>query len=512
MDHNCSPYTSENNQDFLPWFSTATDQNLIDRDTLVLGSFTTQMDAGSFESYVPGLVPEDVIAVTQENSVVVDDPSSSLTVIDSIPVSTAFHAGGIPHPNTLFLSSDGVLFYVHDKTLLERCPKAFQGYLSSPVSEGRGGGRIIQLNAPSAELNVILHALYGTSAAAHSPDTTTLINAVDRMPAFSIPPDSIIRPSTELYGLLLAHAPLRPLDIYALAARYNLSSLASSASTHLLSYDLNTISDDMVKRMGAVYFKRLAVLHLERHRLLKQILLRPPHPHPPTDECGFKEQEKLMRTWALLSAYFVWDRQADLSPSRIRAALASLAEQLTCNLCNKVLEEKIKDAVVHNVLYLHMPYLYSGRSDLQTQRARELMGVFQLIKSIDTSFPMLLYLQFLMDMIMFLFYGRLRSLDTYLAMNNEAIDEPGRNVCDWHGRRAEPRSLEKEDSHEANFQSIIDFSTIVMELVKIAGPYSSIRYFFAHSKILDIFKASGEGSHTRHLGLDDKNKQVSARN
>ena len=91
-----------------------------------------------------------------------------------------------------------------------------------------------------------------------------------------------------------------------------------------------------------------------------------------------------------------------------------------------------------------MPYLYSGRSDLQTQRARELMGVFQLIKSIDTSFPMLLYLQFLMDMIMFLFYGRLRSLDTYLAMNNEAIDEPGRNVCDWHGRRAEPRSLEKE--------------------------------------------------------------------
>ena len=286
---------------------------------------------------------------------------------DTIPVSTAFHLDTIPTPNTLFISSDGVAFYVHDQSILKHCPDAFEQYLSAPLQHPRFREIPIYLDASSAEVNIILHALYGTSPAINSPDTTTLINSVDRMPTYGISPQTLIHPLAPLYGLLLAHAPLRPLEIYALAAHHNIASLAVSASTHLLAYDLTTMSDDMAQRMGAIYLKKILTLQIDRQKSLKQILLHPPHPHPPTDECGLKDQGKLTRTWALVSAYFVWDAQSglclhsfcrvinftallllltDLSSNRIRQAIESVAEHISCELCRQVLAKKIKDAVV----------------------------------------------------------------------------------------------------------------------------------------------------------------------
>ncbi|KAF8903300.1 hypothetical protein CPB84DRAFT_1814685 [Gymnopilus junonius] len=252
----------------------------------------------------------------------------SLQSYVQIPVSTAFHANAIPPPNTLFLSSDGVSFHVRNETILESSPRHLK-HISRQ--------QIIRLDAPSAELNIILHALYGTSAAAYSPDTNILVNAIDRMPTYGILPQSVIWPLTHLYYLLLSHAPICPLKIYALAAHHNISALAISASAHLLSYDLTTITDDMAERIGAIYLKKLLTLHIERNRSLKQILLRPPHPHPPTNECSFTNQDRLTRTWALVSAHFVWDVQPDIT---------DVPERLSCGICLEVLEDKIKDTVV----------------------------------------------------------------------------------------------------------------------------------------------------------------------
>lgn len=224
-----------------------------------------------------------------------------------ISISTAFHPNTTPAPNTLFSSSDGVIFYVNAQTIHDTCPTAFRQPLAAPLSDPKFRDQIIHLDIASHELNIILHTLYGTSPAAHSPDFKTLIAAVDRMPSYSIPPKTYVVPTSPLYTLLLSQAPLHPMDVYALAAHHNLHELAVSTSSHLLSYDVTTMSDDVAVRVGPIYLKKLMLLHAGRFSSLKAILLRPPHPHPPTRQCSFEDQRKLIRAWALTSAYFAWE-------------------------------------------------------------------------------------------------------------------------------------------------------------------------------------------------------------
>ncbi|CAA7263836.1 unnamed protein product [Cyclocybe aegerita] len=235
------------------------------------------------------------------------EPEDDSTVV---AVSTAFHPQAHPHlpPTDIILSaSDGVLFYAHSSTILTACPKAFSTYIGGNLNDPKFRDQLIQLDAPSQELNVILHMLYGTSCAAHSPSLETLINAVDRMPSYSMVPEEHIVPSSHLHNLLLSYAPLHPLELYTLAASHNLEPLAVKTSSHLLSYSLQTITDEQAERIGAVYLKKLMVLHFGRFTALKNILLQPPHPHPPTKECDFIQQRKLTRAWALVSAYLAWD-------------------------------------------------------------------------------------------------------------------------------------------------------------------------------------------------------------
>lgn len=231
-----------------------------------------------------------------------------------ISISTSFHPTTEPTPDTVFSSSDGVLFYVHSKTVLNACPAAFISILTDPLSHPKFRDGNILLDTPSAELNVIFHALYGTSPAANRPPFDTLIQAVDRMAAYSLPPKTLVRPSGNIHELLLYHAPLHPLEIYALAAHHKLHSLAVSVSSHLLSYDLSNLSDDMAERIGAIYLKKMMLLHMERFTALKAILLHAPHPHPPSKKCGFEDQRKLTRAWALVSAYLAWDARLGSLP------------------------------------------------------------------------------------------------------------------------------------------------------------------------------------------------------
>jgi len=144
----------------------------------------------------------------------------------------------------------------------------------------------------------------------------------------------------------LSHAPLRPLELYALAASHDLYDLAVSTSPHLLSFSLASLSDEKVEQMGAVYLKRLFFLHFGRADALKRILLPPPHPHPPTAWCDFAEQKKLTRAWALASAYLAWDARPDLSTSSMESALRPLEEHLSCDLCRTALKDRIKNLVV----------------------------------------------------------------------------------------------------------------------------------------------------------------------
>ena len=67
-----------------------------------------------------------------------------------------------------------------------------------------------------------------------------------------------------LYVTMLSIVPIKPLEVYALAAKYDLVNLAKRASSHLMSFELSSISDEMAEKIGARYLKRLVLFHLER--------------------------------------------------------------------------------------------------------------------------------------------------------------------------------------------------------------------------------------------------------
>jgi hypothetical protein len=144
----------------------------------------------------------------------------------------------------------------------------------------------------------------------------------------------------------MSYAPLYPLDLYALAATYDLYDLAVPTSSHLLSLSLASLTDEMAQRIGPVYVKRLFFLHFGRAEALKRLLLPPPHPHAPTPFCDFTDQKKLTRAWALASAYLAWDARPDLSTSIMESALSPLGEHLACDLCQDALKDRIKNLIV----------------------------------------------------------------------------------------------------------------------------------------------------------------------
>ncbi|KAF9003069.1 hypothetical protein BDQ17DRAFT_1356596 [Cyathus striatus] len=246
----------------------------------------------------------------------------------------------------IFCTTDSVLFYAHARTITKSCGRAFSSILDAPITSPKFHETIINVPDTSDVLNIILHCLYGTSCAQHSPSFDILETAIDRMPYYRIQPSKHIMPGTPLYAFILSHAPLYPLRLYALAAHHELDELAVHTSSHLLAVPLSTVQDDVALKMGAVYLNRLVHLHVSRIAHLKRILLSPPIPHPATKQCTFEDQKRLTRAWALVAAYLAWDARPDLSTYSMRSALNPLVENLSCELCNQSLKDRIKDVVV----------------------------------------------------------------------------------------------------------------------------------------------------------------------
>ncbi|PPQ71773.1 hypothetical protein CVT26_007607 [Gymnopilus dilepis] len=282
---------------------------------------------------------------SHDGSPVVEDPGEPSTLVS---VSTTFYPGAQLHsipPDIVLLSSDSVFFYVHSHILIAASENGFRGLLPPP-SPAKDQNSVVPIPENSVVLNILLHTVYDLSCAPYSPTFPSLVTAVNRLPVYGIPPKVRIAPSTPLFSVLLSHAPLYPLELYALAASHDLYDLAVSTSSHLLSFPLSTLTDQMAERIGPVYLKRLFFLHFGRSDALKRVLLPPPNSHAPTPLCDFQEQKKLTRAWALASAYLAWDARPDLSTSTMESALRPLAEHLTCEDCRQALRDRIKNLVV----------------------------------------------------------------------------------------------------------------------------------------------------------------------
>ena len=240
-------------------------------------------------------------------------PSDHVPGNTIVSVSTTFHPGAnlLPIPSDLILlSSDGVFFYVHTTQVLSVSNNQFNGLVPPKPAKTKVRDDlepVLSLPESASVLNIVLHVVYDLSCAHYHPGLETLILAVDAMATYGLSPRQHIAPSTPLYSLILNQAPMQPIVIYALAAAHDLYELAVPVSSHLLSFALHTLTDEIATRIGPVYMKRLFFLHLGRLDALKRLLLPPPHPHPPTTSCDFTEQKKLTRAWALASAYLAWD-------------------------------------------------------------------------------------------------------------------------------------------------------------------------------------------------------------
>lgn len=168
-------------------------------------------------------------------------------------------------------------------------------------------GPILPVPESSVVLNILLHAVYDMSCAHYSPSFDALASSIPALKSYGVPLHERFARNTHSYTLLMSHAPLCPLDLYSLAASYDLYDLAVASSSHLLSLSLATLTDEMAEKIGPIYVKRLFFLHFGRAEALKRLLLPPPHPHAPTPWCDFTDQKKLTRAWALASAYLAWD-------------------------------------------------------------------------------------------------------------------------------------------------------------------------------------------------------------
>ncbi|KAL0955467.1 hypothetical protein HGRIS_001709 [Hohenbuehelia grisea] len=291
-----------------------------------------------------------------------------------VSVSTTFSPASRYHgmpPNFAILSADSVFFYVHTSVLASTSHNGFRGLLDDGNHDDGANRAAKALLDPatssppirvctstdhSTTLNVILHAVYGFSCVQYAPSTNTLVEAVDLFPIYGLVAEMFIHPGvtptsptaqpTPLYTLLMTHSPVHPLVIYSLAAHHNLHALAVATSEHLLSTPLHSVTDQAATRMGPIYLKKLAFLHLGRAEALKRIVEAPPPVHAPTRLCGADEQQRLSRAWMLAVAYLSWDARADVPVSMLDSALRTLGDHLDCHLCQYNLRDRIRDVTV----------------------------------------------------------------------------------------------------------------------------------------------------------------------
>jgi len=243
------------------------------------------------------------------------------------------------------MSADDVLFYVHSTVLRQHSQNEFNRLIPSPNPDNRESDAAKILQESSEVLNVLLHSLYGISCERFAPSFASLQQTVKCMTTYGLDPQTYVSPSSHLYDLLLAQAPALPLPVYALAAQFNLLSLATATSSHLLALDLSTISDEWSEQIGTLYLKKLFFLHLGRREALKRCLADPPRQHSPTDTCSMEDQRNLASAWITNASTFVWEGRVEVGVAVLEGTLTALGATLHCSECKQTLQERVQEVV-----------------------------------------------------------------------------------------------------------------------------------------------------------------------
>ena len=200
------------------------------------------------------------------------------------------------------------MFHLHAFRVLEPSTNGF-AHKWPPQSHSVNSANlpIILVPESSLVLNLVLHCVYNLPCAHFSATLEDLSACVAAIVKYGLQLSAYASPGGALYDLVLSRAPTAGIQMYTLAAEHKLEQLAVAVSPSLLSFNLATLGEDLVKRMGAVYLKRLVFLHLGRSAALKRLLSPPLNYHPPDEDCGDEEHDTLISAWGLAVASLAWD-------------------------------------------------------------------------------------------------------------------------------------------------------------------------------------------------------------
>jgi len=209
-----------------------------------------------------------------------------------------------------------VLFYLHAFQVLNPSTNGFaHKWPPQSHSVNSTGLPIILVPESSLVLNLVLHCVYNLPCAHFSSTLEDLSACVATIDKYGLQLSAFASPGGSLYDLVLSRAPTAGIQMYALAAEYKLEQLAVAVSPSLLSFDLATLGEDLVKRMGAVYLKRLVFLHLGRSAALKRLFSPPLNYHPPDEDCGDEGHDAIISAWGMAVASLAWDARPGARPT-----------------------------------------------------------------------------------------------------------------------------------------------------------------------------------------------------
>jgi hypothetical protein len=291
-------------------------------------------------------------------------------------VSSYFHIDepGFHDADLVLLATDAVFFYAHCSTLLKQSSNRF-GNLIVERSDYRDDSkatvgqkkrtsslRVVATDFQSDILELVLVVVYGFSVESLSVSTGTLLGAIPALLSLGYTLRDMIAPGSELFSAFLKAAEADSLSIYATAAQYSLELLAAAVSRLTIASQLGGISDQLAQQMGPIYLKRLfctlllylavplfrtdknawrVVLHMERTRELRHLVLLPLNLHSPGVPAGVKCNEKVQKSvkqaWTTAAAYIV----VQDDPSDIYDVIAPFIGRLECELCCQSLKEQM---------------------------------------------------------------------------------------------------------------------------------------------------------------------------
>lgn len=283
----------------------------------------------------------------------------------SMAMSTAFNAYNDAQSDVVLISEDGVHFFVRRQRLLCASTSRF-AFLLNPYQDARfpTSQEPIQLSENAETLNIVLHILYGISFRVYAPPLETLLLAIRTLSKYGIPLEAYVVPETPLFDDILLKMPFQPMEVYIVAAEYDLFELARAASTYLLSFPLLTMPRAISRRLNSDYISMLYNLHISRMRVLQRLIAVPPSQHNPTYACGYSEYQNMKSAWTLTAAQFIINAEPgglndaffsclsclnsriDVSAALIRNTLESVQFSLRCAECQKCVQRRVSDVLL----------------------------------------------------------------------------------------------------------------------------------------------------------------------